>query len=332
MRLILASCLLCLLRFTLVAESYTVCVWNVQNYGITDRFIDGKRVPAAMKPESEIKSMLAILKRIDADILGLIEVLQDPENRYIKEIQSRLKEAGLDYPHIATCTGEDKRIQTLLLSRFPIVREDHVTEPSYKTTLKDGKNGATTTVQRRMERGINQAIVQIRPGLQLRTMLVHLKSKRAFPEVISDLKDEPGDGFVRRNEALIVRGTMTRALQAQPQERILLMGDFNDTMRSRTLSTILGSKSDTHRVYDLWLRDWLGDWWTHFYIPEYSYSRIDYMVASQQLFSEWDREKSSVYRHNQTDGPEFNHANASDHRPLIAVFNIPDPATDPEKK
>jgi endonuclease/exonuclease/phosphatase family metal-dependent hydrolase len=313
-------------------DAYKVALWNVQNYGVTDRFIDGKRVPAAMKPDAEVQAMVAILKRIDADILGLVEIIQDPEDKYLRGIRELLKKNGLDYPYYATCRGEDTRIQTLLLSRFPILREDHVTDATYNTTIKDGKSGATKTVLRRMERGINQAIIQIRPGIELRTMLIHLKSKRAFPEVVSDIKDEPGDGFIRRNEALIVRGTMIRALQANPTERILLMGDFNDTIRSRALSTILGSRGDTHRVFDLWLRDWLGDWWTHFYLPEQTYARIDYMIASQQLFSEWDRERSYVYRQREGDGPEFNPATASDHRPLVAVFTIPPPAPPPARK
>lgn len=315
-------------------DSYSVAVWNVLNYGVTDRFIDNKRVPNAMKPDSEIRSMVAILKKLDADILGLLEILQDPEDKYVRGIQQLLKENGLDYPHLATCRGESGRIQTVLLSRFPILREEHVTDASFNATLKDAKTGQTTTVQRRMERGINQAIIEIRPGLHLRTMLIHLKSKRAYPEIISPNPNEPGESFIRRNEALIVRGTLTRALQANPDERIILMGDFNDTVRSRAVSTILGSKSDTHRVYDLWLQDWLGDWWTHFFIPEYSYARIDYMVVSQKLFSEWDRSRSFVYRHQQNDPPELNHYNASDHRPLKAVFNIPQSASkgSPKKK
>lgn len=314
-------------------DSYSVAVWNILNYGITDRFIDNKRVPKAMKPDSEIRSMVAILRRLDADILGLLEILQDPEDKYVRGIQTLLKENGLDYPHLATCRGADTRIQTVLLSRFPILREEHVTEATYNATLKDPSTGALSTVPRRMERGINQTVIQIRPGLELRVMLIHLKSKRAFPDIVSDLKDEPGEGFIRRNEALIVRGTMTRALQAQPRERIILMGDFNDTARSRAVTTILGSRGDTHRVFDLWLQDWLGDWWTHFHIPEFSYARIDYMVTSSQLFQEWDRSRSFVYRHNQNDPSEFNHMNASDHRPLKAVFNYPTPApASPKKK
>lgn len=312
-------------------DSYRVCLWNVQNFGVTDRFIDGKSVKAAMKPDSEIRAMAAILKRIDADILGAVEILQAPEDKYLRQFQATLKAAGLDYPHHATCVGEDSRIQTVLFSKFPIVRTEHVTAATYNATLKNPKTGATSTVQRRMERGINQAVVRIAPHHEVRVQLVHLKSKRPFPEIISDDKEEPGDGFVRRNEALIVRGTMTRALQANPSERILLMGDFNDTPRSRTLATLLGPKDAEHRVFDLWLTDWLGDWWTHFYFPEKSYERIDYMVASSALFSEWKRDTSFVYRHSQSDPPEFNHASASDHRPLVADFLLPPPppATQP---
>ncbi|MDX6765707.1 MAG: endonuclease/exonuclease/phosphatase family protein [Candidatus Methylacidiphilales bacterium] len=304
-------------------DTYTIGLWNVQNFGVTDRFINDRPVKSAMKPESEIRTMVAILKRLNPDILGLVEILQDPEDKYVKLMQSTLKEAGLDYPHLSDCRGEDDRIQTLLLSKFPIVRTEHLTDATYKATFKDPKTQVTSEVQRKVERGINQSVIEVRPGLQVRVLLVHLKSKRPFPEIVSDQAEELGDGFVRRNEALILRGAMTRAVQANPDERLIAMGDFNDTPRSKAVGTILGPKSAEIRFYDLWLQDWLGDWWTHFYIPEKSYERLDYMVVSQKLFQDWKKEKSFVYRHNQTDGPEYNHYNASDHRPLLATFTVP---------
>lgn len=310
-------------------DTYTIGVWNVQNFGVTDRMIEGKYTKEAMKPESEIRAMTAILKRLNPDVLGLVEILQDPDDKYVKLMQSTLKEAGLDYPHFATCRGEDKRIQTLLLSRFPIARTEHITDATFKATLKDSKTKTVTEVERRVGRGINQSIIQIRPDLQVRVLLAHLKSKLPSPEIISNEPDELGDGYIRRNEALILRGAMVRAVQANPGERVIAMGDFNDTPKSRAVTTIIGSKGSEVRFFDLWLQDWLGDWWTHFYFPDKSYERLDYMVVSQQLFHEWNKEKSFIYRNNQNDGPEFNHYNASDHRPLLATFHIPSPPAKP---
>lgn len=306
-------------------DTYSIAFWNVQNFGVTDRFIDNKPVEAAMKPDSEIRAMATILKRMNPDILGLAEILQDPDDKYVKQVQSALREADLDYPHMSTCLGGDDRIQNVLLSRHPIVRTEHLTDATYKATRKDPKTGATTEIQRRVGRGINQSIIQIRPGHEIRVFLVHLKSKRPFPEIVSDTAEELGDGFIRRNEALILRGAMMRAAEKNPGDRILAMGDFNDTPRSRAVTTIVGPKSAEIRFFDLWLQDWLGDWWTHFYAPDKSYERIDYMVVNQKLFSEWerDRDKSYLYRQNQNDTPDYHHGNASDHRPLFATFRIP---------
>jgi len=326
---LLGLLLLALCPLVQAQDSYTIGVWNVQNFGVTDRMIEGKYVKEAMKPDSEIRAMTAILKRLNPDVLGLVEVLQDPEDKYVKLMQATLKEAGLDYPHSTTCKGEDDRIQTLLLSRFPIVRTEHITDATFKATRKDPKTKTTTEIERRVGRGINQSIIEIRPGLQVRVLLAHLKSKMASPEIVSDDPDELGDGYIRRNEALILRGAMARAVQANPSERVIAMGDFNDTPKSRAVTTIIGSKGADIRFFDLWLQDWLGDWWTHFYFPEKSYERLDYMVVSQQLFHEWNKDKSFVYRHNQKDGREFNHYNASDHRPLLATFNIPSPPAKP---
>ena len=46
------------------------------------------------------------------------------------------------------------------------------------------------------------------------------------------------------------------------------------------------------------------------------------MVVSKKLFSEWNSRKSYIYRQNQNDAPEYNTYVPSDHRPLVAVFNL----------
>ncbi|MDD5260631.1 MAG: endonuclease/exonuclease/phosphatase family protein [Methylacidiphilales bacterium] len=321
--------LACLSSPLQAAETYSICSWNVENFGVTDRIIDGNRVEIAMKPDKEIASMMAILKRLHPDILGLCEILQDPKDRYVKQVQSELKKAGLDYPHLSTCKGGDSRIQNVLLSRFPILREEPVTDQTFDSTLKDPVTKLKTRQPHKMERGIINSVIEIKPGYQVRVMLVHLKSKRADPGIVSDEAKESGDAFVRRNEALIVKGAMNRVLDADPEARLIVMGDFNDTSRSRAVTTIIGSKDAANRCFDLWLKDWLGDWWTHYHFPEKSYERIDYMVVSKHLFGEWNTSKSCVYRQNQNDPPEYSTYAPSDHRPLLAVFNLPEiPKTD----
>jgi len=309
-------------------KEIVVCSWNVQNFGVTDRMVDGKRVPKAMKPESEIESMLAILKRINPDILGVSEILQEPSSDlYLKLFRTKLKEAGLDYPYMTTVKGSDARIQNALFSRFPFASEEHLNTESFEVSMTDKKTKEVTKRQFKVGRGFINVVVQVTPTLQIRTMVAHLKSKRPYPELNDAATGEPGESFVRRNEALILKNAMNRYLTANPEIPLLAMGDFNDDGRSKAIQTIIGPKDATVRIFDLWLTDYFGDWWTHFYFPEKSYSRIDYIFVSQPLFSRFVKEKSFVYRPNQTDHAKYNSASSSDHRPLVADFSVEDQAS-----
>lgn len=302
--------------------SFRVCVWNVENFGETDRFIDNKPVPLAMKPEKEIQSMMAILKRIQPDIVGFEEILQSPDDRYVNLIKKRLKEAGFDYPYSSTTQGEDTRIQNLLLSKYPIVSEEPLNQDTFTATLTSASTGEKERITMRMSRGIINSVIEIAPHYRIRIMQVHLKSKRKAPQLDDPETKETGDLIIRRHEAVILRNAIMRILDRNPHEKLLVMGDFNDTPRSTPMKTILGTKSATHRLFDLWLKDYLGDWWTHFYFPEKEYSRIDYMIVSEELFHDFQAERSYIYRQKPEDGPEFNTYTPSDHRPLVAEFEI----------
>jgi len=315
----------CFILSTAWAEEITevtICYWNVQNFGVTDRFVNGKSEKDAMKPDSEIEAMLAILGRIKPDVLGVSEILQAPDDLYLKLLQSKLKKAGLDYPYLTTVKGGDERIQNALLSKYPFVSEQHLNTETFDVSKTDKKTKQVTKVQLRVGRGFINTEIQVTPTFKFRAMVAHLKSKRPNPEYDESSPGETGETFVRRNEALILKNAMNRFLAANPEECLIVMGDFNDTYRSMAIKTILGPKDATVRVFDLWLTDYFGDWWTHFYIPDKSYERLDYMFVSQPLFIRFKKEKSHVFRPGQNDPPSFNTYNASDHRPIVAVFDV----------
>lgn len=303
------------------AREFTVCVWNLQNFGVTDRFIQNRPVKAAMKPEKEIESALAILQRIHPDIAGFSEIVQAPDDKYLNLWKARLKKAGLDYPHVSTVRGEDPRIQCAVFSRFPVLKEEPLDTETFHATLKSKSTGEKAEARLRVSRGFINTVFEVEPGYALRILQVHLKSQRPSKEVVSDEPNEPGDAYIRRNEAVILKNALNRILEKDPAEKLLVMGDFNDGPRSQTVKTIVGTRGAKARMFDLWLRDWLGDWWTHYYIPDNQYERIDYMVASAALFKDWVSSKSYVYRQKPEDGPEYNTYLPSDHRPLVAVFD-----------
>ncbi|MES2307782.1 MAG: endonuclease/exonuclease/phosphatase family protein [Verrucomicrobiota bacterium] len=317
--------LLALLTLTFVtlfsqgSETYTVCTWNIENWGITDRFIGGHFEKSAMKPENEIQSVISILQRIHPDILGVSEILQHPQNIYFKLLQERLKAAGLHYPYSATVCGSDSRIQCAIFSQYPILEQYPHDDLQYEV-LRQSKEKTVERTSQTLLRGLLHVRIQIRPDYELQLMQVHLKSKRPDPTLVSDSPDERGDDFVRRQEALLIKNTMNRILLENPKTNLLLMGDLNDTPRSKAVKTLIGPKTAEARTFDLWLRDWLGDWWTHYYLPENQYERIDYMIASEGLIRDWIKEKSYLYRSKEGDSDTYNTYTPSDHRPLVSVF------------
>ncbi len=214
--------------------------WNIENFGEADRFIDDRRVDHAMKPPSEINAVVAILKRLNPDILGVAEVIQAPADRYLKLLQSLLKQAGLDYPYVSTAHGEDTRIQAVLFSRFPIRAEAPFVDDSFPVTLASPGTGEEMASRFRVGRGFVNAQVEVAPGVLVQVMLAHLKSKRAEPGVAGEGTGESGDEVVRHHEAEALRRHLDDFVRDHPAADLLVMGDFNDGPNSRSLRPVMG--------------------------------------------------------------------------------------------
>ena len=66
----------CWLAFPLFAcaEAVRVATFNLQNYLIMDRMVDGKWKRDYPKPEKEKRALRSILKKIDADVVAFQEM------------------------------------------------------------------------------------------------------------------------------------------------------------------------------------------------------------------------------------------------------------------
>src|SRR5690606_37538084 len=106
---------------------------------------------------------------IRPDIVGLCEMGGEDT---LADLQKRLKAAGLNYPHKEWVEGGDKERHVALLSRYPITARNSRGNVSFEL------NGRAE----RINRGILDATVQIRPDFSLRLVGVHLKSRRKVPE------------------------------------------------------------------------------------------------------------------------------------------------------
>jgi predicted extracellular nuclease len=285
---------------------YRVCSYNVRNWCITDRVVNGQRKDAAPKPDSEKQAVLAILKNINPDILTIEEMGADPA--MAQDFIQALGEAGLSYPHSFHSVGMDKRIAILVLSRFPIAQStavQEVQENGQRVGFAPGRAFADVTIM-------------VSESYRLELLAAHLKSKRPTD-------GGPSEADIRLGEARALRTLMNQKLGASPNLNLLVVGDMNDFWQSPPIKALMGeSRSQGGRMFDLWLRDYLGDRWTHFYTPEQTYARLDYMFASRGLFQEYMAEHSYIYREERGDGPNLQWSSASDHRPAIATFHATD--------
>ena len=305
------------------AASFTVGWWNIESFGESDRYIGDRHVDRAMKPPGEIYSVVAVLKRLHPDILGVAEIVRTPDDRNLKLLQRLLREAGLDYPSVSVVHGEDRRIEIALFSRFPIRAEEPFTEDTFPATLTDRATGQRTRAAFRVGRGFLNDRIEVAPGQFVQVMAAHLKSRRVEHDVEGDEPGESGDAYVRRREAGFLRQHIDAFVAAHPHDDLVVMGDMNDLSTSRALRPLLGSAREPSPVRDLPLTDRFGDWWTECYFPPKSYDRIDYMFATPGLFARYAPQESFVFRPADGDGPELNPSVASDHRPLLARFALP---------
>lgn len=304
--------------------TFTAASFNLANWGTSDRWFQGKYLDNSPKPVSEREAIIAILRRINPDILAVQEILRDPDDRNLDDFRQALRSGGLDYTGSYAIQGYDERIQIALFTRFPI-RETHaLNRDTYDITRRIGSGAKTRTERsaRRVERGFIHAILEPRAGYTLEVFVAHLKSQRPIPEY--DDPDEPGQAMIRRREAEVLRRHIDQRIAANPDANILVLGDLNDTLDSRPLQILTGRKSDPVRMYPLWLEDYLRDAWTHFHRPAREYAMLDYAIASQGLFNEYSPSRSRVYREQPDDPPSLRWDNASDHRAIIATFYAKD--------
>lgn len=277
------------------AADIVFTAYNVQNYLRMDRYDGHSRQKDAPKPEEEIAALIAIIKEISPDILGVSE-MGKPDD--FEDFKKRLAAAGLGYKFYEYVQAADPERHLALASRFPIVARQSVTDATYTIA------GAPEQVRR----GFLDVTVEPRPGYRLRLIGAHLKSKLPIPQ---------GEALVRRNEAHLLRQHIEKILTADPATNLLVYGDLNDTRNEPPLQEIMGKRGSDMQMRDLWLRDSLGDRWTHYWKTADLYARIDYILVSPALWPEVILPKSNVYR-----SALWNQA--SDHRPITTVIHTVD--------
>jgi len=273
------------------AEAVRFISYNVENWLTMDRFVDGKPLKGAPKPDSEKQAVTEILARQKPDILGLCEIGLASD---LADIQQRLKAAGLDLPHSYYTGGSDPVRHLGILSRFPI------TSTSNSAIIEYQLAGKTFQINR----GILDATIEAH-GKPYHFIGLHLKSKR---------DSEQGDQeSIRLNEVRLVRNHIDKLLKTNPNDRIIVYGDCNDTRGTPAIKLLVGKYSSPNYLTAIPMKDSRQMAWTHYWAAQDIYSRIDFIMVSQQMKMDVDFPASRII-----DDTDWN--KASDHRPILAIF------------
>jgi len=265
--------------------------YNVENWLTMDRFVNQKPVQSSPKPDSEKNAVIQLLVNNTPDVIGLCEI---GETKDLAEIQQSLKAAGLDLPHSHYSGGSDPVRHLGLLSRFPL------TLPAKPAVTEYQMKGQTFAINR----GILDATVQAK-GKSYRLLGVHLKSKR---EIEGADQEE-----MRIHEARLLRRHVDAILETDAQTRLIVFGDFNDTRPSKAFKTVTGNYNDPGYLTAIPFKDSRGETWTHYWELHDIYSRFDFVAVTRTLKPEVDFRASHII-----EDPAW--IEASDHRPLLAIF------------
>jgi len=278
--------LLLLTSTAFCTDEITFVGYNLKNYLKMDRRVDGEFKRNVDKPEQEIAALIEMIRATAPDILGVVEIGTEAD---LKDLQARLRAAGVDFPHSSWCKGSDAHRHVALLSKLPIASVDHQSEMSYvidQVTLPFG-------------RGILDVV---NPDYQLRILGLHLKSKRKVKEA--------DQALMRRNEAQLLRGHVDKIIAEEPETNLLLFGDFNDTRNEAPIRAVQGKFGTDKYLTDVQLKDENGMRWTYYWSWADQYSRFDFIFLNKGLLPEVDQEKGYIHSH-----PDW--FTASDHRPCV---------------
>lgn len=210
----------------------------------------------AKHDESARKNTAEVLYTVNADIQGFIEVEDRPTLRHfcIDRMPARTKFA--QWKHHMLIDGNDNRgIDVALASRFPIVRmRSHIDD-------LDGKSPI-----------FSRDCLEIQvahPTGDIWILLNHFKSKGYGVQSTSDAK--------RKKQADRVAQILTRDYDLT-KDRVIVMGDLNDTPTSAPLATLLSVPHLTDVLTQAFASP--SDRWTYHYRKN---EQIDYLLVSGPL-------------------------------------------------
>jgi endonuclease/exonuclease/phosphatase family metal-dependent hydrolase len=281
------------------AETFRVATFNVENY--LEQPTASRHFAKSAEAKAKIRESI---KAMNPDVIALEEM---GTTNALLELRASLKADELNFPFWEFVNGADTNIHIAVLSKFPIVaRHPHTTDEF----LLDGKRF-------RVERGFAEVDIQAATNFAFTLIAAHMKSQ--LPTPIADEAEE------RLGEAKVLRGIIDDHFKANPEAKLIVLGDFNDSKDSDSIKEIIGRGK--FKLTDTRPAERNGDngsaeppyfaprdvTWTYFYGADDAYSRIDYILLSPAMARDWVKDETYI--------PTLpNWGVGSDHRPIVAMF------------
>jgi endonuclease/exonuclease/phosphatase family metal-dependent hydrolase len=277
----------------LVAAPFTVATYNLEFY------VDKKTLGVSPKSDEARAIIRQSIRAMNPDIIALQEV---GTTNALLELRDALETEGLHFPFWQHVRGNDSNLHVAYLSKLPFTAVRHHTRESF---LHQGRRFHVL-------RGFGQVEVEFQKQ-KITLITTHLKSKRQTAE--ADQEE------IRIQESILLREKIDEHLKRDPNAALIVLGDFNDGVGTRTYSTIIGR--GRAKLFDTRPHEKNGDSlpnpnprydprrinWTHFYAKEETFSRIDMILLSPNLQKHYQPEQSYVLA-------LANWGAGSDHRPV----------------
>ena len=265
------------------SEVVRVCTWNVRNYSVAGRRINGKYVQVP-KPETEKKHLRNVLKKINPDVL-MIQEMGDIE--FLRELQADLARENLKYPFIAL-TRYDAPSRLAILSKIKPVQIFDCCDIKFKFR---GDNRFSPRGTLGMAFDSN--------GVRWYSFATHLKSPQGARK-----SDENFAPFrfaeMKAIDARIVK-------EIGKDNPIIMGGDFNQEPNSQLLKNLKRLKLQLLKQSDKW-----GKSHSYFWSKKNVYFMYDFFLVSDKM-QNYISNKATIF-----DAGFI----ASDHRPIYVDLDF----------
>lgn len=261
---IVFSITLLLCQCPTLGESIRLATYNLNNYLVMDRSVNGIWRKSYPKPESEKTAIRSIIKQVKPDILALQEIGPPP---FLNELKNDLAQEGINYPYLVHMQGDDSVRHLSVISKI---------EPVEIVKHRD----LAIRYQNRREfvkRGMLEISFERPNGKVFKLFVVHLKSRW------TNVKSDPQSLQRRTLEAEACRDRIIERTFDLGNMDFLVAGDFNDHPESAPLRRLY-QRGDLKIGTLVPASDTRGERWTYYYGRKVVYSLVDGFIASESLF------------------------------------------------